>query len=76
MEMERGETSSNHLKQPHLNKYSTYLASLLSPSHGETLDPKSSSIEQHGTKMEGGCEEQFCLRRKKGCCGVFIERLS
>ena len=48
--MGRGETSSNHLKQPHLSKYSTYLASLLSPSHGKTLDPKSSSIEQEGTK--------------------------
>jgi len=50
MEMGRGETSSNHLKQPYLSKYSAYLASLLSPSHGETLDPKSSSIEQEGTK--------------------------
>jgi len=39
IEKKRGETSSNHLKQPHLSKYSPYLAILLSPSHGETLDP-------------------------------------
>jgi len=51
MKMGRGETSSNDLKQPHLIKYSAYQASLLSPSHGETLDPKknNSSIEQEGT---------------------------
>jgi len=26
--------------------------------------------------MEGGCELHFCPRRKKGGCGVFIQRIA
>ena len=50
MEMGRGESSSNHLKLPHLSKYSAYLASLLSPSHGQTLDQKVAQLSKRAQK--------------------------